>query len=122
MQLVEQSAQQLVGRRIDDRPPRLLGGSGERKTLRLVAKYGNACNLFGTSPDEVAHKLRVLRGHCDDVGSDYDAIRKTIMINDLSPAPETRDEFVRAAAEYAELGIDEVIVFPPTGSPASAGR
>ena len=48
-----------------------------------------------------------------------DAIRKTIMINDLSPAPETRDEFVRAAAEYAALGIDEVIVFPPTGSPAA---
>ena len=102
-----------------NKPKVLIGGSGERKTLRLVAKYGNACNLFGTSPDEVAHKLRVLRGHCDDVGSDYDAIRKTIMINDLSPAPETRDEFVRAAAEYAELGLDEVFVFPPTGSPAA---
>lgn len=102
-----------------NKPKVLIGGSGERKTLRLVAKHGDACNLFGTSPDEVAHKLRVLRGHCDDVGSDYDAIRKTIMINDLSPAPETRDEFVKAAAEYAELGIDEVIVFPPTGSPAA---
>ncbi|PRC45830.1 LLM class F420-dependent oxidoreductase, partial [Mycobacterium sp. ITM-2017-0098] len=45
-------------------------------------------------------------------------IRKTIMVNDLSPAPETRDDFVRAMAGYAELGVDEVIVFPPTGSPA----
>lgn len=102
-----------------NKPKVLIGGSGERKTLRLVAKYGDACNLFGTSPDEVAHKLRVLRGHCDDVGTDYDAIRKTIMINDLSPAPETRDEFVRTAADYANLGIDEVIVFPPNGSPAA---
>ncbi|VEG58270.1 putative F420-dependent oxidoreductase, Rv1855c family [Mycolicibacterium aurum] len=101
-----------------NRPKVLIGGSGERKTLRLVAQYGDACNLFGTSPDEVAHKLRVLRGHCDDAARDYDAIRKTIMVNDLSPAPETRDDFVRTMAEYATLGIDEVIVFPPTGSPA----
>ncbi len=102
-----------------NKPKVLIGGSGERKTLRLVAQYGDACNLFGTSPDEVAHKLRVLRGHCDDVGRDYDTIRKTIMINDLSPAPDTRDEFVAAAADYAKLGIDEVIVFPPNGSPAA---
>lgn len=101
-----------------NKPKVLIGGSGERKTLRLVAQYGDACNLFGTSPDEVAHKLRVLRGHCDDAARDYDTIRKTIMVNDLSPAPETRDDFVSAMAEYAKLGIDEVIVFPPTGSPA----
>lgn len=100
------------------RPKVLIGGGGERKTLRLVAQYGDACNLFGTSPDEVAHKLRVLRGHCDDVARDYDTIRKTIMINDLSPGPETRDDFVRIMGEYAKLGIDDVIVFPPTGSPA----
>lgn len=102
-----------------NKPKVLIGGSGERKTLRLVARYGDACNLFGTSPDEVAHKLRVLRGHCDDAARDYDSIRKTIMVNDLSPAPDTRDEFVRTMAEYAKLGVDEVIVFPPTGSPAA---
>lgn len=102
-----------------NKPKVLIGGSGERKTLRLVAQYGDACNLFGTSPDEVAHKLRVLRDHCDNVGRDYAAIRKTIMVNDLSPAPDTRDEFVRLMGDYAKLGIDEVIVFPPTGSPAA---
>src|SRR6195952_1836315 len=52
------------------RPPIMIGGSGERKTLRLVAQYGDACNLFATSPEEVEHKLNVLRRHCDDVGRD----------------------------------------------------
>ncbi|TRW88807.1 LLM class F420-dependent oxidoreductase [Mycolicibacterium sp. 018/SC-01/001] len=102
-----------------NKPKVLIGGSGERKTLRLVAQYGDACNLIAPSTDEVAHKLEVLRGHCDDVGRDYDTIRKTIMVNDLSPASDTRDEFVSAMADFAKLGVDEVIVFPPTGSPAA---
>src|SRR5579875_1230848 len=59
-------------------PPILIGGSGERKTLRLVATYAQACNLFNT-PD-VEHKLEVLRGHCDAVGRDYDDIEKTVMV------------------------------------------
>ena len=59
----------------------MIGGSGERKTLRLVAQYGDACNLFASSPEEVAHKLDVLRRHCDDVGRDYDEIRKTVTAN-----------------------------------------
>ncbi|MCB2720337.1 LLM class flavin-dependent oxidoreductase, partial [Listeria monocytogenes] len=52
------------------RPEIMIGGSGEKKTLRLVAQYGDACNLFGATPDEVAHKLEVLRGDCADVGRD----------------------------------------------------
>ncbi|MEO9139340.1 MAG: LLM class F420-dependent oxidoreductase, partial [Jatrophihabitans sp.] len=59
-------------------PPILIGGSGEKKTLRLVAQYADACNLFGGP--EVAHKLEVLRGHCDAVGRDYDDIEKTVMM------------------------------------------
>ncbi|MHA0289517.1 LLM class F420-dependent oxidoreductase [Mycobacterium sp. C3-094] len=102
-----------------NKPKVLIGGSGERKTLRLVAQYGDACNLIASSAEEVAHKLQVLRGHCDDVGRDYDTIRKTIAVNDLSPAPDTRDDFVSGMADYAKLGVDEVIVFPPTGSPAA---
>ncbi len=102
-----------------NKPKVLIGGSGERKTLRLVARYGDACNLLATSPDEVAHKLQVLRGHCDDAGRDYDAIRKTIMVNDIRPTPDTRDEFVRLMGDYATLGVDEVIVFPDNGSPAT---
>ncbi|UAK30981.1 LLM class F420-dependent oxidoreductase [Nocardia asteroides] len=100
------------------RPKVLIGGSGERRTLRLVAQYADACNLFG-SPREVEHKLDVLRRHCDDVGRDYDEIRKTIMANNPRPTPETRDEFVRGMAEYAKLGVHAVMVTPTTGSPAA---
>ncbi|MFT4038221.1 MAG: LLM class F420-dependent oxidoreductase [Thermomicrobiales bacterium] len=101
------------------RPPVLIGGSGERKTLRLVAKYGDACNLFATSVDDVAHKLDVLRRHCDEVGRDYDAIRKTIVAINPRPTPETRDAFVRQMADYAALGVQGVDVVPMTGSPAA---
>src|SRR5947207_13826922 len=58
------------------RPRILIGGGGERKTLRLVAQYADACNLMGT-PDEVAHKIDVLRRHCDTVGRDPNAIEVT---------------------------------------------
>ena len=58
-------------------PPILIGGGGEKKTLRLVAQYAQACNLFAAP--ELEHKLDVLRGHCEDVGRDYDDIEKTVM-------------------------------------------
>ena len=57
-------------------PPIMIGGGGERKTLRLVAKYADACNLFATA--DVGHKLDVLKRHCDDVGRDYDDITKSV--------------------------------------------
>jgi F420-dependent oxidoreductase-like protein len=56
-------------------PPIMIGGGGERKTLALVARYADACNLFAT-PD-LAHKLDVLRRHCEEIGRDYDSIEKT---------------------------------------------
>jgi F420-dependent oxidoreductase-like protein len=102
-----------------NRPAVMIGGNGERKTLRLVAKYGDACNLFGDSPDEIAHRLMVLRRHCDDVGRDYDDIRKTILANRPRPTPTTRDAFVRQMADYAKLGVQTAIVSPPTGSAAA---
>ncbi len=102
-----------------NRPKVLIGGGGERKTLRLVAQYGDACNLFGSSPADVEHKLEVLRRHCDDVGRDYDDIRKTIIANNPRPNPENRDDFVRQMADYAKLGIETAIVTPTTGSPAA---
>jgi len=58
------------------RPPIMVGGGGERKTLRLVAQYADACNLFAT-PD-VEHKLEVLRGHCERLGRPYEEILKTV--------------------------------------------
>ena len=102
-----------------NRPKVMIGGSGERKTLRLVAQYGDACNLFTSSPEDVGHKLDVLRRHCDDVGRDYDDIRKTVTANNPRHTPETRDEFVRQMADYAKLGVQTAIVTPTTGSPAA---
>lgn len=102
-----------------NRPKVLIGGGGERKTLRLVARYGDACNLFATDPADVRHKLDVLRRHCDEAGRDYDTIRKTVVANNPRPTLDTRDEFVRGMADYAALGIDAVLVTPTTGSPAA---
>jgi F420-dependent oxidoreductase-like protein len=85
-------------------PPILIGGSGEKKTLRLVAKYAQACNLF--AGPEVAHKLEVLREHCDDVGRDYDEIEKTVM-GPLDPGPggANVDALLESLRGLADLGI-----------------
>ncbi|MEV6135525.1 LLM class F420-dependent oxidoreductase [Nocardia sp. NPDC051990] len=102
-----------------NRPKVLIGGGGERKTLRLVAQYGDACNLLGSAPEDTGHKLDVLRRHCDDVGRDFDDIRITVMANNPRPNPENRDEFVRQMADYAKLGVHTVIITPTTASPAA---
>ncbi len=81
------------------RPPILVGGGGERKTLLLAARYADASNLFGSSPADVAHKLEVLRSHCDAEGRDYDSIGKTILA--VRPVLADVDAFVAAASQYA---------------------
>jgi len=58
-------------------PPIWVGGSGEKVTLKLVAKYGDACNISSFAPEDYRHKLDVLKGHCDTVGRDYDSIIKS---------------------------------------------
>ena len=63
-------------------PPIMIGGSGERKTLRLVARYAQACNLF--AGPELARKLDVLRAHCEAEGRDYDEIEKTCYFRSTS--------------------------------------
>jgi F420-dependent oxidoreductase-like protein len=100
------------------RPEIMVGGGGERKTLRLVAQYADACNLFATSPEEVAHKLDVLRGHCDAVGREYTGIRKTITHSGDPQGEGDRDAFTREMAAYAKLGIDTVILGPRVDEPA----
>jgi F420-dependent oxidoreductase-like protein len=100
------------------RPPILIGGSGERKTLRLVARYADACNLFATSPAEVTHKLDVLRRHCDDVGRDEAAIRKTALYRGAALLAGDVDAFVTEMHDYAKLGIDMIIVMPAPGRQA----
>jgi F420-dependent oxidoreductase-like protein len=86
-------------------PPIMIGGSGEKKTLRLVAKYAQACNLFA-SP-ELPHKLQVLREHCEREGRDYAEIEKTAYYTfDTSKGA---DRMVAELRDLAELGVDTAI-------------
>ena len=89
------------------RPRILIGGSGERKTLRLVAQYADACNIFG-GVDEVAQKLDVLRRHCDDVGRDPNEIEVTAMYRELPP-DATVDDVVAGAEQLAKVGVATLV-------------
>lgn len=85
-------------------PPILIGGSGERKTLRLVARYADACNIF--DGPELGHKLEVLRQHCSAEGRDYDAIEKTVQTRfDLGRDGEGVDATIEHLNELATLGV-----------------
>jgi F420-dependent oxidoreductase-like protein len=97
------------------RPRVLIGGSGERKTLKLVARYADACNLFATGPAEVAHKIDVLNRHCEAEGRDPAEISKTV-IGGLDPVADP-DGFLKAMTEYARLGVDQVWAGPPGPGP-----
>ena len=99
-------------------PEIMIGGGGEKKTLRLVAQYADACNLMVSTPDELRHKLDVLRGHCDRLGRDYDRIRKTIVHSGESVTTGDLDAFLRDITGFAKLGVDTVILGPRTGEPA----
>lgn len=92
------------------RPSIMIGGGGETKTLRLVARYADMCNVFGTTPAEVAHKFDVLRKHCEAEGRDYDSIDKTVLAT--RPALADIDGFLADVTEYAALGAAEVQVMP----------
>ncbi len=98
--------------------PVMIGGSGERKTLRLVAQYADACNLFASAeegPGAIKDKLDVLASHCADVGRPYDAIAKTLLwTGDCDPAG-----FTEAMKPYADLGVTEVHVMHLGGEPLS---
>jgi F420-dependent oxidoreductase-like protein len=101
---------------IQQRIPILIGGSGEKKTLKLVARYADACNLFGGDVDNVARLLDVLRAHCDAEGTDYEAIEKTIIARQ-DPIADV-DAFLADMAKYAALGVDEVKMGAKTDDPA----
>ncbi|MBW2233656.1 MAG: LLM class F420-dependent oxidoreductase [Deltaproteobacteria bacterium] len=96
-------------------PPILIGGGGERKTLRLVAQYGDACNLFALiGVAEVARKLEVLKRHCDDVGRDYAEIEKTTLgITQTEPGVVRPGEILASCQEQAEIGIEQTILGLP---------
>jgi F420-dependent oxidoreductase-like protein len=97
-------------------PKVLIGGSGERKTLRLVARYADACNLFAASPSVVAHKIEVLAAHCDAEGRDPAEIERSI-ISGADPLADP-DDFLAQMRVYAQLGVDKVWVTPTGDQPA----
>jgi F420-dependent oxidoreductase-like protein len=89
-------------------PPVMIGGGGERKTLRLVAKYADACNLFA-GPD-LPRKLEILRGHCEREGRDYAEIEKTAYYRfDVGPDGERVDQTLQELSELAKLGIQTAL-------------
>ena len=103
-------------------PPILVGGGGEKKTLRLVAQYADACNLFdtGLGPEGLPRKLEVLRRHCEAVGRDYDQIEKTCLARVTLGQPGTRgpsgepaasvEQTVERFGRLSEAGLDTVIL------------
>ena len=115
--------------------PLLIGGGGEKVTLRLVAQYANACNIGGDIPT-IKHKLAVLKQHCEQLGRDYESIKRTTLIDDCVIAETEADVLAKLTsqerdnleelrqtwligtpeqirerlAEYEEAGIQELIV------------
>jgi F420-dependent oxidoreductase-like protein len=92
-------------------PPILIGGAGEKKTLRLVAQYADACNLFAfMGIEELARKLDVLKRHCDDVGRDYDEIEKTALGQVmLGPDGMSVSDLIGMCRGLADTGFDTFI-------------
>ena len=98
------------------RPRILIGGSGERKTLRLVAVYADACNLFGDA-GTISHKLDVLRGHCDDVGRDFAQIEVTGFLNVEEGAGPSA--ILAEAEALANVGVHTVMARSIEPAPAA---
>ena len=90
------------------RVPILVGGGGERRTLRLVAQYADACNIFGRSPEFVRGKLAILRAHCESLGRPYDEIERTVLTG-IDVENESTDATVDRFGGLAEAGAQHII-------------
>ncbi len=95
---------------VNQPPPIMIGGMGEKKTLRMVAQYAQACNLFEFAGlDTLKKKLEVLKAHCRELGTDYDAISKTVLgstsVNDKASA----DKLLEKLRRLSDLGFDHAI-------------
>jgi F420-dependent oxidoreductase-like protein len=131
--------------------PMLIGGGGEKVTLKLVAQFGDACNIGNLEPDATARKFEIIRQHCENVGRDYNDIHRTIMLNcAIAETDEKALERAQAAnfarntggaehlrtralvgtpdairqrlAEYEQIGAQEVILFLPQAGQLDALR
>jgi F420-dependent oxidoreductase-like protein len=101
------------------RPPILIGGGGEKKTLRLVAQYADVWNSTDSEIDVLTHKIDVLTRHCDTVGRDGAEIRKTVGF--FEDPFENLDDYLRKLERFSELGIDMINTGPVPGTPDPAG-
>jgi F420-dependent oxidoreductase-like protein len=101
------------------RPPILIGGGGEKKTLRLVAQYADVWNSTDFEIDLLTHKIDVLSRHCDTVGRDVAEIRKTVGFFE-DPFADV-DGYLKKLERLAELGVDMINTGPVPGSPDPAG-
>jgi F420-dependent oxidoreductase-like protein len=101
------------------RPPILIGGGGEKKTLRLVAQYADVWNSTDSEIDVLTHKIDVLARHCDSVGRDVAEIRKTVGLFD-DPFADV-DGYLKKVERMAELGVNMINTGPIPGSPDPAG-
>jgi F420-dependent oxidoreductase-like protein len=99
------------------RPRIMIGGGGERKTLKLVARYADANNLFATSPEQIRHKLDVLREHCANEGRDPAEIQNTTLAR-VSLDTDVQ-ELVGYLAQFAALGMQHVQIVPLGPDPAA---
>jgi alkanesulfonate monooxygenase len=92
-------------------PPILIGGTGEKKTLRLVAKYADACNLFsGMGLETVRSKLDILKQHCENAGRDYSEIEKTTLGGAyLAPDKMSTKDVIEECRALANIGIQHAI-------------
>jgi F420-dependent oxidoreductase-like protein len=96
-------------------PPILVGGGGEKKTLRFVAQYGNACNFFLRAGAEIiSHKLDVLKRHCADLGRPYDEIERTLLGTvHLADGEMSAGDVTASCREMADLGVQHIIFNMP---------
>jgi F420-dependent oxidoreductase-like protein len=97
-------------------PPILIGGGGEKKTLRLVAQYADACNLMvmGDGMAQLPHKFDVLKRHCDDVGRDYNDIERTVLgMVMLGEGGMSADDLIGYCRTLADMGVEHFIFSMP---------
>ena len=90
------------------RVPIMIGGGGERKTLRLVAQYADACNVFG-DPTRIAHKYAVLREHCERLGRPYEEIERSTL-QSVDPESHAADQIVAHFGALGEAGAQHILI------------